>query len=275
MSFFIVSTPIGNLGDLSSRAIDVLSSSNIIICEKKNKALKLISHLKINKVKIISYHESKLKKIFPEIIKSLKESKKISFISDAGTPLISDPGSLLIKKLIINNVEPIVVPGPSASLAGLIVSGFNTDKFIFYGFLPKSTSKLKKEIDNVISNNIPVIFYANKNDLYKIFSIFKSENKEIYFSLSKELTKKFEGTIRGKISEVDISEIKSFSSKGEFVLILLKAAKDKDLNIEKIKKRIKELMEKSLTRKEISEKIRDEFELKKNESYKLTLKFHD
>ena len=132
MSFFIVSTPIGNLGDLSSRAIDVLSSSNIIICEKKNKALKLISHLKINKVKIISYHESKLKKIFPEIIKSLKESKKISFISDAGTPLISDPGSLLIKKLIINNVEPIVVPGPSASLAGLIVSGFNTDKFIFY-----------------------------------------------------------------------------------------------------------------------------------------------
>ena len=79
----------------------------------------------------------------------------------------------------------------------------------------------------------------------------------------------------GKISEVDISEIKSFSSKGEFVLILLKVAKDKDLNIEKIKKRIKELMEKSLTRKAISEKIRDEFELKKNESYKLTLKFHD
>ena len=108
--------------------------------------------------------------------------------------------------------------------------------------MPKSTSKLKKEIDNVISNNIPVIFYANKNDLYKIFSIFKSENKEIYFSLSKELTKKFEGTIRGKISDVDISEIKSCSLKGEFVLILLKPAKDKDLNIEKIKKRIQELM---------------------------------
>ena len=150
MSFFIVSTPIGNLGDLSIRAIDVLSSSNIIICEKKNKALKLISHLKIKKVRLISYHESRLKSIFPEIIKCLKESKKISFITDAGTPLISDPGSLLIKELISNNIEPIVIPGSSASLTALVISGFNTDKFIFYGFLPKSVGKLKKVIDNIL-----------------------------------------------------------------------------------------------------------------------------
>ena len=160
MSFFIVSTPIGNLGDLSTRAIDVLSSSNIIICEKKNKALKLISHLKINKVKIISYHESKLNKIFPEIIKSLKESKKISFISDAGTPLISDPGSLLIKKLIINNVEPIVVPGPSASLSALIVSGFNTS--------PNDLDKTIKILDNINQKSkiIGTIDKGNKKTIF-------------------------------------------------------------------------------------------------------------
>ena len=275
MSFFIVSTPIGNLGDLSIRAIDVLSSSNIIICEKKNKALKLISHLKINKVRLISYHESRLKNIFPEIIKCLKESKKISFISDAGTPLISDPGSLLIKELIDNNIEPIVVPGSSASLTALVISGFNTDKFIFHGFLPKSVSKLKNEIDNILCINIPVIFYANKNDINKIFSVYQFDTQEIYFSLSKELTKKFEKTIRGKITDIDISKIKSFISKGEFVLILYKPNKDKDLNIEKIKKRIKELKIKSLTKKAISEKIKNEFELKKNQSYKLTLEFYD
>ena len=275
MSFFIVSTPIGNLGDLSIRAIDVLSSSNIIICEKKNKALKLISHLKINKVRLISYHESRLKNIFPEIIKCLKESKKISFISDAGTPLISDPGSLLIKELIDNNIEPIVVPGSSASLTALVISGFNTDKFIFHGFLPKSVSKLKNEIDNILCINIPVIFYANKNDINKIFSVYQFDTQEIYFSLSKELTKKFEKTIRGKITDIDISKIKSFVSKGEFVLILYKPNKDKDLNIEKIKKRIKELKIKSLTKKAISEKIKNEFELKKNQSYKLTLEFYD
>ena len=275
MSFFIVSTPIGNLGDLSIRAIDVLSSSNIIICEKKNKALKLISHLKINKVRLISYHESRLKNIFPEIIKCLKESKKISFISDAGTPLISDPGSLLIKELIDNNIEPIVVPGSSASLTALVISGFNTDKFIFHGFLPKSVSRLKNEIDNILCINIPVIFYANKNDINKIFSVYQFDAQEIYFSLSKELTKKFEKTIRGKITDIDISKIKSFISKGEFVLILYKPNKDKDLNIEKIKKRIKELKIKSLTKKAISEKIKNEFELKKNQSYKLTLEFYD
>ena len=275
MSFFIVSTPIGNLGDLSIRAIDVLSSSNIIICEKKNKALKLISHLKINKVRLISYHESRLKNIFPEIIKCLKESKKISFISDAGTPLISDPGSLLIKELIDNNIEPIVIPGSSASLTALVISGFNTDKFIFHGFLPKSVSKLKNEIDNILCINIPVIFYANKNDINKIFSVYQFDTQEIYFSLSKELTKKFEKTIRGKITDIDISKIKSFISKGEFVLILYKPNKDKDLNIEKIKKRIKELKIKSLTKKAISEKIKNEFELKKNQSYKLTLEFYD
>ena len=275
MSFFIVSTPIGNLGDLSIRAIDVLSSSNIIICEKKNKALKLISHLKIKKVRLISYHESRLKSIFPEIIKCLKESKKISFITDAGTPLISDPGSLLIKELISSNIEPIVIPGSSASLTALVISGFNTDKFIFYGFLPKSVGKLKKEIDNVLGINIPVIFYANKNDINKIFTIYKFDNKEIYFSLSKELTKKFERTIRGKITDIDISKIKSFISKGEFVLILYKPNKNRDLNIEKIKERIKELKIKSLTKKAISEQIKNEFELKKNKSYKLTLEFYD
>tara|TARA_B100001248_G_scaffold59056_1_gene40191 strand:+ start:13421 stop:14248 length:828 start_codon:yes stop_codon:yes gene_type:complete len=275
MSFFIVSTPIGNLGDLSIRAIDVLSSSNIIICEKKNKALKLISHLKIKKVRLISYHESRLKSIFPEIIKCLKESKKISFITDAGTPLISDPGSLLIKELISNNIEPIVIPGSSASLTALVISGFNTDKFIFYGFLPKSVGKLKKVIDNILCINIPVIFYANKNDINKIFTVYKFDNKEIYFSLSKELTKKFERTIRGKITDIDISKIKSFISKGEFVLILYKPNKDKDLNIEKIKERIKELKIKSLTKKAISEQIKNEFELKKNKSYKLTLEFYD
>ena len=275
MSFFIVSTPIGNLGDLSIRAIDVLSSSNIIICEKKNKALKLISHLKIKKVRLISYHESRLKSIFPEIIKCLKESKKISFITDAGTPLISDPGSLLIKELISSNIEPIVIPGSSASLTALVISGFNTDKFIFYGFLPKSVGKLKKEIDNVLGINIPVIFYANKNDINKIFTVYKFDNKEIYFSLSKELTKKFERTIRGKITDIDISKIKSFISKGEFVLILFKPNKDRELNIEKIKNRIKELKIKSLTKKAISEQIKNEFELKKNKSYKLTLEFYD
>ena len=275
MSFFIVSTPIGNLGDLSIRAIDVLSSSNIIICEKKIKALKLISHLKINKVRLISYHESRLRSILPEILKCLKESKKISFITDAGTPLISDPGSLLIKELISNNIEPIVIPGSSASLTALVISGFNTDKFIFYGFLSKSVGKLRKEIDNVLCINIPVIFYVNKNDINKIFTIYKFDNKEIYFSLSKELTKKFEKTIRGKITDIDISKIKSFISKGEFVLILYKPNKNRDLNIEKIKKRIKELKIKSLTKKAISEKIKNEFKLKKNQSYRLTLEFYD
>ena len=273
MSFYIVSTPIGNLKDLTYRAAQTLQNCDLIICEKKSKALKLVSHLGIKGVKLIPYHDSKVERILPIVIEHINNSKNISLICDAGTPLISDPGSLLIKRLINEGIEPVPIPGPSSSISALILSGFNTSKFIFYGFLPKSSDKIKKEIDKIISHNHPVIFYTSKTDLKKIFELYKDTYEKILFSLSKELTKKYDKTIRGTLNNDNSKILNSFYNKGEFVLILHKAENSSSFSELEIKKRVKNLKAKLDSKKSVAEIIQNEFKIKKNLSYKLTLKF--
>ena len=142
MSFNIVSTPIGNLEDISNRAIRTLKTSEIILCEKKTRAIKLLNHLKIKPKLLIPYHDEKFTKISKLVIKELNNEKTISLISDAGTPLISDPGFKLISELIKNNIEPITIPGPSSVISSLTLSGMDISNFIFLGFLPKRNKKI-------------------------------------------------------------------------------------------------------------------------------------
>ena len=134
-SLYIVSTPIGNLDDITLRAIDVLKDSDIILCEDTRRSIKLLNHLKINK-KLISYHKFNEKKQIFKIIEHINKGKILSLISDAGTPLLSDPGQFLVKECIDRNIKIVPIPGVSSITAAMSVSGFS-DKFLFYGFLPK------------------------------------------------------------------------------------------------------------------------------------------
>ena len=141
---YIVSTPIGNLDDITLRALDVLKKSDIILCEDTRHSSKLLNHYKIKK-KLLSYHKFNEKKQLTSIIESFKRGKILSLISDAGTPLLSDPGKLLVNECLLNDIKIVPIPGVSSITTAMSVSGFK-DQFLFYGFLPKTENELKKSI---------------------------------------------------------------------------------------------------------------------------------
>lgn len=223
-TLYIVSTPIGNLEDLSFRALRILKEVDLILCEDTRVTKKLLDHYQI-KTPTLSYHQhSKLQKT-EYIISLLKEGKNLALVSDAGTPGISDPGNKLIAEIIkFIEVEPlqiqtVAVPGPSAVTAAASVSGFPMDKFLFLGF-PPIKRKRKKFFEEVLNSKHPVIFYESPYRILKTLkelSSFLAGEREIV--VCRELTKKFETIYRGKIEEV-IKEIEKGEIKGEFVVIV-------------------------------------------------------
>ena len=174
-SLYIVSTPIGNLDDITLRAIKVLKNSDIILCEDTRRSLKLLNHLKIKK-KLISYHKFNEKKKILEIIQHIKQGKILSLISDAGTPLLSDPGKLLLNECIKNKINTFPIPGASSIITAMSISGFS-DKFLFYGFLPKTEKELNKTLSNLKNEPYTIIFFSPANKINFYISFFKN-----YFS---------------------------------------------------------------------------------------------
>lgn len=222
---FIVGTPIGNISDISLRALEVLKEADLILAEDTRVTKKLLEHYQI-KTPALSYHQhSKLDKL-EEIVSLLKKGENLALVSDAGTPGISDPGNKLIHFLIErmnSQIEIMVVPGPSALTSAASISGFPMDKFVFLGF-PPAKKKRKKFFEEAVNLKYPVIFYESPYRIIKTLEELrmflekgKKENKDIF--VARELTKKFETCYRGKISEV-IEKIKKDKIKGEFVIIV-------------------------------------------------------
>ena len=223
-TLFIVATPIGNLEDLSMRALRILKEVDFILCEDTRVTKKLLEHCQIKKP-LLSYHQhSKLKKV-NYILELLKQGKNLALVSDAGTPGISDPGNLLVYEAIERlreKVEIIPIPGPSAATAAASISGFPMDKFLFLGF-PPAKRKRKKFFQEVIGSKYPVIFYESPYRIIKSLRdlqlISKTYNLKPKIVVCRELTKKFETIYRGEIEEV-IKEIEKDIIKGEFVIIV-------------------------------------------------------
>ena len=215
---FIVPTPIGNLGDITFRAIETLKSVDIILAEDTRTSLKLLKHYKINS-KIESYHMHNEHKKADSIINKISEGNTIALISDAGTPSISDPGFLLVRECIKNNIEVECLPGATALITALVISGLPSDKFLFEGFLPakKGRTKRLKELSN---EKKTIIFYESPHRILKTlkdFSDYFSPEKQV--SVSREITKIYENTFRGTIEE-SIEHFEKNKPKGEFVIVL-------------------------------------------------------
>ena len=215
---FIVPTPIGNLGDITFRAIETLKSVDIILAEDTRTSLKLLKHYKINS-KIESYHMHNEHKKADSIINKISEGNTIALISDAGTPSISDPGFLLVRECIKNNIEVECLPGATALITALVISGLPSDKFLFEGFLPakKGRTKRLKELSN---EKKTIIFYESPHRILKTlkdFSNYFSPEKQV--SVSREITKIYEETFRGTIEE-SIEHFEKNKPKGEFVIVL-------------------------------------------------------
>ena len=269
---YVVSTPIGNLQDITLRAIYILKNSELILCEDTRTSIKLLKKFNIN-TKMISYHKFNEKKRLGKIIQLIKNNKIVSLISDAGTPVISDPGMILIKECIKNNIALHPIPGPSAVTSALSVSGFD-EKFLFYGFLPNSESQIKNEIKNLCDFPYSIIFFVSSNKINKVIKIFKIFFSERKIMIAKEMTKIYESFIRNDVNSLDVSK---YNLKGELTVAISNKfnIKKKSLNqlSESVKSEIK-LMLKKYSNRDVSDFIskREKISKKIIYNYCLTLR---
>ena len=212
---YLVSTPIGNLGDLTIRALEILKNSDLILCEDTRVSIKLLNHYNI-RTQLISFHKFNERKKTKNVIDDLMAGKIISIISDAGTPAISDPGKILVKECISNNIPVIPIPGASSVITSLSISGFS-DKFIFYGFLEEKKNKLIKELEFLSKIDYSIVIFIPPKKLIKnlenIINFFS--NREII--LCREMTKIHEEFIRCKVN--DLKKIKIYD-KGELTIVI-------------------------------------------------------
>lgn len=218
-TLFVVPTPIGNLEDITLRAIRIFQEVDTIVCEDTRQTVKLLSHLKISKSLISFYTQNQLKRI-PQIISMLENGKNIALVSDCGTPAISDPGYYLIKEAIDKNINVVPLPGACALITALVGSGLTPDSFVFLGFLKKKTGKMKKELEQAKLLQKTIVFYESPHRILKTLETCKNvfcEQTQIV--LARELTKKFEEFIRGTIKEVS-DEMINREILGEFIVLI-------------------------------------------------------
>ncbi len=217
-TLYVVATPIGNLKDITIRAVEILKEADLIAAEDTRHTKILTEHYGI-KVPLTSYFEHNRITKGDHLIKLLKEGKNIALVSDAGTPGISDPGAHIIALAIKEGITVVGIPGPAAIILGLITSGMPTDRFIFEGFLPNKSGARKNKLSEFKDEKRTVVFYESPHRilraLYDILEVFG----DIRICVMRELTKKFEEVLRGKVSEIAVRFEKS-KPKGEFLVVL-------------------------------------------------------
>ena len=239
---YLVSTPIGNMEDITLRALNVLKKSDIILCEDTRRSGKLLSDFQI-KSKLMPYHKFNEKKVSNKITDSIKKGKIVSLISDAGTPAISDPGMILVNKCIDENLNVHPIPGPSAVTSAFSVSGFS-DQYLFYGFLTKKENELESVLKNLHNLDYSIVFFIPAPKINFYISQFKKYFFDRKIVIAKEMTKIHEKFIRSKVES-----IKSLSEnlKGELTVIVSRKIKEKNIKKEineSVKIEIKKMLKK-------------------------------
>ena len=267
---YIVSTPIGNLEDITLRALNVLKNSDKILCEDTRRSIKLLNHYKIKK-KLVSYHKFNEKKLLPFVINSIASGEKIALISDAGTPILSDPGLLLLRECIKKNLKIFPVPGVSAITTATSMSGFD-DKFIFYGFLPKKEKEIEKVLINLKNYDFCIIFFIPSIKINYYIKFFKKYFGGRNIFIAKEMTKMHENFFRANLKNFNSFKTKL---KGELTVIISNIGKKsvlKDNNVDK--KNLKLEISKYLKRysvRDVVNLISEKNKLPKKEIYNLCL----
>ncbi len=266
---YIVATPIGNLEDITLRAINILKAVDIIIAEDTRHSLKLLNHLEISKP-LISYHRHNEEDKTESILEKIEEGKNIALISDAGTPVISDPGEFIVKEAIERGISIIPVPGACAIITALMAAGVNTRNFIFYGFLSLNKKIRIKELEQIKNNINTVILYEAPHKIKNTLQDLENYVDGRKIVLARELTKIHEEFIRGSIKEI---KDKLQNPKGEYVIIIDKNEntnenEENELNKLSIEEHYEYYEKKGLDKKEIIKKIAKDRQVAKNEIYK-------
>ena len=269
---YLIPTPIGNLGDITLRAIELLKKSDFILCEDTRVSKKLLDKFEI-KTKLISYHRFNEVKNLSKIVNLLKENKIISLISDAGTPSISDPGAILINECLRQNIDIIPLPGPSAVTTAVSVSGFK-EKYLFYGFFPEKEKMIKEELEKLSKLNLSLVFFVSPKKINKIIPHLKNYFKNRKILICREISKYYEEFIR-----FDLEELQTFKKepKGEITIVISEKKIDKKTSqiLSESDKRNIKIMINKLSTKEITDIISQNSEISKKDIYDYCLKLKD
>jgi len=261
---YIVGTPIGNLQDITLRALDTLKMVDVIACEDTRHSLPMLTHYDVH-AKLIAYHKFNEAEATDKIISLIQDGKNVAIITDAGMPSISDPGAILISACREQGIEIELVPGPTAFASAITLSGIKSTGFIFLGFLPEKAGDRKAILSKASLSGLPIVIYVAPHDLNKtarqLFELFG--NKQVY--VCRELTKMHE--------EVTITSLQDFSceERGEIVMIIENTAKDNPLNELSIEDHIKHYLDMGLEKKEAIKKVSQDRGIPKNEVYQIAI----
>lgn len=271
---YLCATPIGNLEDITFRCVRILGEVDIIAAEDTRQTVKLLKHYEIHKP-LISYHEHNKFDKGRELVEILRSGKSIALVSDAGMPAISDPGEDLVRLCVENDIEVIPIPGPSASLSALIVSGLPTARFCFEGFLPVNNKERKERLKKLSAETRTIILYEAPHRLTDTLEDILEQLGNRQISVSREITKKFEETIRADVKSV-IEIFGERSIKGEFVIVVEGINEKELIDIElkkwdniSIEDHIKLYMGQGMDKKEAIKKVAEDRKLPKKEIYKI------
>lgn len=271
-ALYVVATPIGNLADITIRALKVLSEVDFIVCEDSRVTAKLLQQYQILDKKFIVYNDHSDEKICLKILALIQQHKKLALVSDAGTPLISDPGYKLINFLRLNDCQIVAIPGPSALIASLSISGIACDQFLFLGFLPNSLTQ-KQKIFKSYSRNFSWIAFETALRLTETLQLIKENLPNCKIAVAKELTKIYEQIIVNDISSVsDFFANNPDKIKGEMVIIIEKNHKDfKDYSPQDLEKSILDAINQGKSLKDLSQELSEIYSLNKKEIYQIAL----
>ncbi len=266
---YIVSTPIGNLEDITLRALETLKKVDYIACEDTEHSLKLLNHYGIKKP-LISYWSEKEKVRAEDIIHKVKGGHNVALITDAGTPGISDPGAIVISRAIEEDIEIVPVPGTTALITALSISGLNTEEFIFVGFLPVKQSQRRKKLLELSAEKRTLVFYEAPHRILQTLDDMLEVFGNRRACVARELTKMFEEILRGTLDEI-LDKLKESKIAGEYVIVI-EGEEEKEGSFEEALKEVKDLMKKGKGRKEAVKIVSELYNLSKKELYEQSLK---
>jgi 16S rRNA (cytidine1402-2'-O)-methyltransferase len=271
---YIVATPIGNLEDMTFRAVRVLKEADLIACEDTRQTRKLLDHYGIDRP-TISYHEHNERMREESLLARLREGKNVALVTDAGTPGVSDPGESLIRRAIAEKLPLVPVPGPAAAMAALSIGGLSTDRFLFYGFLPAKSAARQKILEGLRKRPETLIFYESPRRLPAFLKEALNILGDRQVAVAREITKIFEETLRGTLSEV-LEQIGEEGVKGEITVILAGNTEQETVDPRAIREALQKCLESSAASwKDAVERVAEELGVAKREVYREALKMKE
>lgn len=277
-TLYVIATPIGNLQDISKRALTIMENVSFILCEDTRVSIKILNHYNIKK-KLVSYHKFNEEQKLSSILEKLENGEDIAIISDAGTPLISDPGYLLVKACRERGIKVIGIPGPSAIITALSIAGINTTNFSFYGFLSTNNRKFENEIEGILASKVnAIVLYESPKRIVKLVEKLITHFPNSKLFIASDLTKLHERSFYGLIEEVykEISRDPNIE-KGEYVLVLekeyIKDKKEEEMSYESLL--IDTIIKEKVTMKEAINIVSKKKKIAKNILYNASLKIKE